>query len=174
MVVAELEVFHSRSIAPTRRGALGDSRLPFEHRSDPGPVLLASVVAARGAGIVLMHTRADPKTEHFPDYGGRVVDDVRNVLANLRERVLQAGVRSDAIVLDPGPDFAKMPAESVEVMRDLPNLAVHGHPLLLAVSRKYFVGTIINREPHQRLAGTLAALTELRRLDQAGGPGSKS
>lgn len=119
---------------------------------------LASVVAARGAGIILMHTRAEPKTEHFPDYGGRVVDDVRNVLASLRERALQAGVRSDAIVLDPGPDFAKMPAETVEVMRDLPNLAVHGHPLLLAVSRKYFVGTIINREPDDRLAGTLAAL----------------
>lgn len=119
---------------------------------------LASVVAARGAGIILMHTRAEPKTEHFPDYGGRVVDDVRNVLGNLRERALQAGVRSDSIVLDPGPDFAKMPAETVEVLRDLPNLAVHGHPLLLAVSRKYFVGTIINREPHQRLAGTLAAL----------------
>ncbi|WP_320672421.1 dihydropteroate synthase [Patulibacter defluvii] len=119
---------------------------------------LASVVAARDAGIVLMHTRAAPKTEHFPDYGGRVVADVRNVLGQLRERALQAGVRSDAIVLDPGPDFAKMPAESVEVLRDLPALAVHGHPLLLAVSRKYFVGTIIHREPDDRLAGTLAAL----------------
>ncbi|EHN12840.1 Dihydropteroate synthase [Patulibacter medicamentivorans] len=119
---------------------------------------LASVVAARDAGIVLMHTRAAPKTEHFPDYGGRVVADVRNVLGQLRERALQAGVRSDAIVLDPGPDFAKMPAESVEVLRDLRSLAVHGHPLLLAVSRKYFVGTIIHREPDDRLAGTLAAL----------------
>jgi dihydropteroate synthase len=119
---------------------------------------LASVVAARGAGIVLMHTRADPKTEHFPDYGSRVVDDVRRVLTNLRERALQAGVRADSIVLDPGPDFAKMPGETVEVLRDLPNLSVHGHPVLLAVSRKYFVGTIIHREPDERLAGTLAAL----------------
>lgn len=119
---------------------------------------LASVVAARGAGIILMHTRADPKTEHFPDYGGRVVDDVRRVLNDLRERALKAGVRSDSIILDPGPDFAKMPAETVEVLRDLPKLGVHGHPLLLAVSRKYFVGTIIHREPDERLAGTLAAL----------------
>ena len=119
---------------------------------------LASVVAARGAGIVLMHTRADPKTEYFPDYGSRVIDDVRRVLNSLRERALQAGVRSDSIILDPGPDFAKMPGETVEVLRDLPTLAVHGHPILLAVSRKYFVGTIIHREPDQRLAGTLAAL----------------
>jgi dihydropteroate synthase len=119
---------------------------------------LASVVAARGAGIILMHTRADPKTEYFPDYGSRVIDDVRRVLGSLRERALQAGVRSDSIILDPGPDFAKMPAETVEVLRDLPTLSVHGHPILLAVSRKYFVGTIINREPDQRLAGTLAAL----------------
>lgn len=119
---------------------------------------LANVVAARGAGIILMHTRADPKTEYFPDYGSRVVDDVRHVLGSLRERALQAGVRSDSIILDPGPDFAKMPAETVEVLRDLPTLAVHGHPILLAVSRKYFVGTIIHREPDKRLAGTLAAL----------------
>jgi dihydropteroate synthase len=119
---------------------------------------LANVVAARGAGIVLMHTRAEPKTEHFPDYGSRVVDDVRRVLNSLRERALQAGIRSDSIILDPGPDFAKMPAETVEVLRDLPGLSVHGHPILLAVSRKYFVGTIIHREPDERLAGTLAAL----------------
>lgn len=119
---------------------------------------LANVVAARGAGIILMHTRAEPKTEHFPDYGSRVVDDVRRVLNSLRERALQAGIRSDSIILDPGPDFAKMPAETVEVLRDLPGLSVHGHPILLAVSRKYFVGTIIHREPDERLAGTLAAL----------------
>ncbi|MCK9249165.1 MAG: dihydropteroate synthase [Solirubrobacteraceae bacterium] len=119
---------------------------------------LANVVAARAAGIVLMHTRAAPKTENFPDYGGRVVADVRNVLNQLRERALQAGIRADSIVLDPGPDFAKVPSESVEVLRDLPSLGVYGNPVLLAVSRKYFVGTILGREPHQRLAGTLAAL----------------
>lgn len=51
MVVAELEVFHSRPIAPTRRVALGDSRLPHDGRFAPGPVLLAAVVAAHVGAI---------------------------------------------------------------------------------------------------------------------------
>jgi dihydropteroate synthase len=61
-------------------------------------------------------------------------------------------------VLDPGPDFAKTPAETVAVLRAIDRVAALGHPLLLAVSRKYFVGAITGRPPAARLAGTLAAV----------------
>ena len=62
-------------------------------------------------------------------------------------------------MLDPGPDFAKTPAQTVEVMRALPDLHALGRPMLLAVSRKDFVGAITHRAPRERLAGTLAALS---------------
>jgi dihydropteroate synthase len=119
---------------------------------------LADIAAQSGAALVVMHTRAQPKREHFADYGGRVVQDV---LAFLRERMDVArarGVRDEQLLLDPGPDFAKTPAESAAVLRALPSLHELGRPILLPVSRKYVIGAITGRPPGERLAGTLAAL----------------
>jgi dihydropteroate synthase len=67
-------------------------------------------------------------------------------------------VAPEAIVLDPGPDFAKTPAETLAVLRGLPRLGRLGRPLLLAASRKDFVGAVTGRPPRERLAGTLAAV----------------
>jgi dihydropteroate synthase len=67
-------------------------------------------------------------------------------------------VADDQLIVDPGPDFAKSPAESVEVMAHLSELRALGRPILAAISRKYFVGAITGRPPQDRLAGTLAAL----------------
>jgi dihydropteroate synthase len=118
---------------------------------------IAALAAESGAALVLMHTRAAPKHAAFPDYGGDVSGDVE---AFLRERMEQArahGVADEQIVLDPGPDFAKTPAQTVEVLRSLTRLHALGRPLLLAISRKYFLGAITGRPPAQRLAATLAA-----------------
>jgi dihydropteroate synthase len=129
---------------------------------------LADVCAATGAALVVMHTRAAPKHEAFPDYDGDVVGDV---VSFLRERCAVAtarGVRAEQLVVDPGPDFAKTPQESVEVLRALPRLrAVLDRPVLAAVSRKYFVGAITGREPSERLAGTLAAVGHAARAGAA-------
>jgi len=119
---------------------------------------LAAAAAESGAALVVTHTRTAPKEERFPGYGGDVTGDV---VAFLRERcaaALAAGVREDQLVLDPGPDFAKSPAETVQVLRDAARLRALGRPLLMAVSRKYFVGAITGRAPAERLAGTLAAV----------------
>jgi dihydropteroate synthase len=119
---------------------------------------LADVAAETGAGLVVMHTRAAPKEVRFPDYGGDVVGDV---VAFLEERIalaLARGVAVEQLIVDPGPDFAKSPAQSVEVLRALERLHELGRPILLAPSRKYFVGAITGRDPADRLAGTLAAL----------------
>jgi dihydropteroate synthase len=118
---------------------------------------IAALAAESGAALVLMHTRAEPKEAAFPDYDGDVTGDVE---AFLRERVEQAraqGVAEEQLVLDPGPDFAKTPAQTVEVLRSLPRLHALGRPLLLAISRKYFLGAITGRPPDERLAATLAA-----------------
>jgi dihydropteroate synthase len=122
--------------------------------SDPG---VADACAEAGAALVLTHTRLPPKQKGFPDYG----DVVRDVVELLGERAAEArarGVDDEQLVLDPGIDLAKTPAESVEVIRRLPELARLGRPLLLAVSRKDFVGALTERPPSARLAGTLAAV----------------
>jgi dihydropteroate synthase len=71
---------------------------------------------------------------------------------------LAAGVEEERIVLDPGIDLAKTPAQSIELICRLPELTELGRPLLLAVSRKDFVGALTERPPAARDAGTLAAV----------------
>jgi dihydropteroate synthase len=120
---------------------------------------LADVCAETGAGLVLMHTRAAPK-EKLLDRGwdGRVVADVEQFLRERIATALARGVAFEQIVLDPGPDFGKTPAQTIEVLRALPALRALGRPVLLAVSRKDFIGAITRRPPRARLAGTLAAI----------------
>jgi dihydropteroate synthase len=74
---------------------------------------------------------------------------------------LERGVGEEQIVLDPGPDFAKTPAETVEALRGIGELGkALRRPVLLAVSRKDFIGAICGRPPRERLGGTLAAVGE--------------
>jgi dihydropteroate synthase len=120
---------------------------------------LAEVCARTGAALVLMHTRAAPKQRmQAPDLYDDVTEDV---LCFLRERTAvarEAGVAEEQLILDPGPDFAKTPAQTVELLGRLDRLHELGRPLLMAISRKDFIGAITNRPPRERLAGTLAAL----------------
>jgi dihydropteroate synthase len=119
---------------------------------------MAELCARTGAALLVMHTRAAPKQERFADYGGHVVADVVGFLEERCSAARGAGVADEQIVLDPGPDFAKTPAETIEVLRAIDEVAALGRPLLLAVSRKYFIGAITGRPPADRLAGTLAAV----------------
>jgi dihydropteroate synthase len=118
---------------------------------------LADVVAAAGAGLVVMHTRVAPKQAHFPEYEDATAD----ILAFLEQRMqlaLSRGVAREQIIVDPGLDYAKTPQESIEALRRLGELRQLDRPILLAVSRKYFIGMLTGAAPDQRLAGTLAAI----------------
>jgi dihydropteroate synthase len=120
---------------------------------------LADVCAETGAALVLMHTRAAPKQRlQDPDRYDDVVGDVTGFLRERMEIAVARGVAAEQIVLDPGPDFAKTPAQTIALLHRLDAVAALGRPLLLAVSRKDFVGALTGRPPRERLAGTLAAL----------------
>lgn len=120
---------------------------------------LADVCARTGAALVLMHTRAAPKqrlqdADLYPD----VAADVLGFLADRMLVAIDRGVAEESLILDPGPDFAKTPGQTIEVLRRISDLHTLGRPLLLAVSRKDFIGALTERSPSRRLAGTLAAV----------------
>jgi dihydropteroate synthase len=120
---------------------------------------LASVCAATGAGLAIMHTRVEPKgTLLEPGRYGDVAADVAGFLRERMQVALDRGVAPEQILLDPGPDFAKTPAQTVAMLRAFGELRSLGRPLLLAVSNKDFLGAITGRGPRDRLAGTLAAI----------------
>ena len=143
--------------APVARAALDAGAAMVNDVSALADEGLATACAETGAALVITHTRAAPKTKAFPDYGD-VVAEVDELLAARTERARELGVADDRIVLDPGIDLAKTPAQSIELIRALPRLAETGLPLLLAVSRKDFIGALTGRPPAARDAGTLAAV----------------
>jgi dihydropteroate synthase len=120
---------------------------------------VAGLCADAGAGLVLMHNRSKPK-ERLTD--PLLYDDVTgDVVAMLEEQMATAeaaGVPREAILLDPGPDFSKTPHQTITVLQEIDRVRALGRPLLLALSRKDFVGAITRRRPKERLAGTLAAI----------------
>jgi dihydropteroate synthase len=120
---------------------------------------LAEVCAAAGAALVVMHTRAAPK-QRLQD-PALYADVLEDVLAFLAERIALArdrGLTEEALIVDPGPDFAKTPAQTIELLRGAERLHELGRPLLMALSRKDFIGALTARPPRERGAGTLAAL----------------
>jgi dihydropteroate synthase len=121
------------------------------------PELLA-VAAETGAALVCSHTgglrpRTDP---HRVSYDDVVADVVRTVTAAAR-RAVEAGVRSDGILIDPTHDFGKNTRHSLELTRRLDELVATGWPVLVALSRKDFIGETLDLPPTDRLEGTLAA-----------------
>jgi dihydropteroate synthase len=143
--------------APVARAALAAGAAMINDVSALSDPEVAEACAESGASLVITHTRVPPKQKRFPEYA----DVMEDVIALLLERIDEAkarGMDEERLVLDPGLDLAKTPAQSVEVLRRLPELTALGYPVLVAASRKDFVGALTGRPPAERDAGTLAAL----------------
>jgi len=119
----------------------------------------AQTCAETGAALLIMHTVGAPKIPHthvgYDDVMQRLQDFFAEKIA-LAER---AGLSRDAIVLDPGIDFAKQRDDNLRIYRDLAHLHRLGRPILLPVSRKTVIGDVLGLPAPERDAGTLACLT---------------
>ena len=119
---------------------------------------LAAVAAAHGAGIVCTHAgglkpRTRPHRVEYDDVVGHVIQSV----TDLAQRAVDAGVDRSSIIIDPGHDFGKNSHHSMLVTRRLDELVETGWPVLVALSRKDFIGEALDLPPDDRLEGTLAA-----------------
>ena len=132
---------------------------------------LVEVAGAAGVGVVCSHTggavpRTDPYRVEYPprpDAGPRadprdgVVDDVVATLRSAAARAVACGVPPRSVLVDPTHDFGKNTWHSLHLLRRTEALAGLGYPLLMALSRKDFVGETLGLGPDDRLEGTLAA-----------------
>jgi dihydropteroate synthase len=118
----------------------------------------ARVAAAHGAGLVCTHAggvtpRSRPHRIAYDD----VVAHVLTTLTCLADAAVAAGVARESVLIDPGHDFGKNSRHSLEVTAQTAQLVATGWPVLMALSRKDFVGEVLDLPPDDRLEGTLAA-----------------
>ncbi len=120
------------------------------------PAMVRCVASAK-VGVVAMHMLGNPKTmQEHPEYA----DVVGEVTAFLRERIAAleaAGVPSRAIAIDPGIGFGKSLEHNLALMRGLGELVALGHPVVVGVSRKSFIGKLGAGEKGERLPASLVA-----------------
>ncbi len=128
-------------------------------QADPG---LAGLVAATGAGLVLMHMRGTPQTMQRDTRYGNLLDEIRAFLEAAMARAVAAGVAREAILLDPGIGFAKDAAQSLAILAKIATLQAMGRPLLVGPSRKSFLAPLLDgAPPSARLWGTAGAVAWL-------------
>lgn len=107
---------------------------------------MAGVCAAAGCGVVVMHMRGEPRTmQQAPEYDD-VVADVRAFFEERHATLTAAGVAAEALCFDPGIGFGKTLEHNLALLRGLPRLEVNGRPLLVGVSRKSFIGRLLESD----------------------------
>ena len=109
------------------------------------------------AAIVLMHMRGTPQTMQRHLQYKNIVSEILDSLQNSIENCLEIGIQSDKIIVDPGIGFAKTAEHSLEVIKHLRQFTVLKRPLLIGVSRKSFIGKVLEKDVSRRLNGSLAA-----------------
>jgi dihydropteroate synthase len=131
---------------------------------------LGEVVASSGAAIVLMHTRGTPEQmqgfSRYPESGYRdVVAEVCAEWGAAAARARSVGVRSEAIVMDPGLGFAKNVRQSLELLTRIADVVqTVGAPVAIGASRKSFLMAVESAAPSDRLGASIAAALHAARL----------
>ena len=118
---------------------------------------MANVIARHKAGIVLMHMKGTPETMQNKPYYKDVCAEVLNFLSSRIMLAEEAGIDFESIAIDPGIGFGKTLTHNLDLITKLDQLKVLGKQILLGVSRKSFIGDILNLEPAERLEGSIAA-----------------
>jgi len=145
--VAQAAVEAGASMINDITGLLGDARM-------------AEVGAALNVPVVLMHIQGQPKNmQENPTYTS-VVPEVYTGLQKSIDRALEAGIRPENIIIDPGFGFGKNLEHNLELLRRLHHLRTLGYPLLIGTSRKSMIGSVLNTPVDERLEGTAATIAQ--------------
>lgn len=119
------------------------------------------VVRQADAGMVLMHMLGDPKTMQDNPHYEDVVAEVHEYLNGRIEAAEWAGIRPEALAIDPGIGFGKNLEHNLALIRRIDALRDLGRPILVGPSRKRFIGAILDLPEDQRVEGTAGAVAWL-------------
>jgi dihydropteroate synthase len=119
----------------------------------------AAAAAEFGAALVIMHSVGEPKVPHLNVQYADIMRTLDDFFETKIAEATEAGLSREAIILDPGIDFAKQRPDNLRIFRDLGRLTRFERPILLPVSRKTVIGEVLNLpNPKDRDPGTIACV----------------
>jgi dihydropteroate synthase len=117
---------------------------------------MVEVIAQYNASVIIMHIKGTPKTMQQNPYYDDVISEIYGYLSESIERAQSYGIKQ--IIVDPGIGFGKRLVDNLEIIRRLREFKSLGYPILIGVSRKSFIGNILNLPVEERLEGTAGAV----------------
>lgn len=162
--VDEMQIFPPLLSINTWRPEVAEATLPVGGHllNDMGALDTsenAQIAARYGTGLVIMHSVGLPKQRHTCVLYADILRSLESFFDHQINQAIAAGVAREAIVLDPGIDFAKQKTDNLRIYRELKSLSHFERPILLPVSRKTVVGDVLGiADPSDRDAGTIACV----------------
>jgi len=118
---------------------------------------MASLIRKERAGYIMMHMQGSPKTMQAHPHYQQVTEDIMDFFSRRLSFAQQKGIMLKQIILDPGIGFGKTATDNLTIINQLYKFKVFGRPLMLGLSRKSFIGKVLDASVENRLAGSLAA-----------------
>ncbi|WP_196793318.1 dihydropteroate synthase [Aerococcus sp. Group 1] len=118
---------------------------------------MADIVAKYQVPIIIMHIKGKPKDMQNDPHYDDLITEVEEFFDRQIQLAIDHGIQRDKIILDPGIGFGKNYEHNVSLIKNIDFMKKYQLPMLLAVSRKTFIGQRLGGlEPSQRLEGTIA------------------
>jgi len=119
---------------------------------------MASIAAEAKVPVVIMHMKGTPENmQDNPTYKD-LLGEILGFLKEAGRRAVDAGIREDLIIVDPGIGFGKTFDDNLKLIRDLRRFQALEKPILVGPSNKAFIGHVLDKEPDQRDTGTMATI----------------
>ncbi|NPV00582.1 MAG: dihydropteroate synthase [Brevinematales bacterium] len=118
---------------------------------------MPKTIARYQAGAVIMHIKGTPKDMQKDPVYEDIIAEMNEYFAERVALAKKHGIPESGLMIDPGIGFGKRLEHNIAILANLEAFKIHGLPIAVGASRKSMIGMLVNREPEQRLWGTMGA-----------------
>jgi dihydropteroate synthase len=123
-------------------------------RFDP---MMVEVIKKRGVPVIIMHMKGTPKTMQINPFYKNVIQEIKDFFKERLDYIVKNDIDPEKVILDPGIGFGKRQEDNEKIIANLDKFQELNRPILLGISRKSFIGNILNLPPEERLEGSISS-----------------
>jgi len=118
---------------------------------------MPELASEKNIPVIIMHMKGNPKNMQKDPKYKNVIQEIKSFLKRRVNTALKAGIKRNKIIIDPGIGFGKRLEDNLRIIRNLSSLNELNLPILIGLSRKSFIGNLLNASPEKRIEGTIAS-----------------